>query len=319
MENKSNAFLAGVFTIGLAVLVLFSLFWFSTDHTERVPYDLVTRSTVNGLGPQADVKYRGLTVGRVESIRFDPTVPGQIIVRVSVDKNAPITRTTYATLGLQGVTGLAYVQLDDTAAQEGSSAASPPLQTSPRAVARITMRPGFFEELERRGDSLLSQAESLMASLNDMFQGENRRELMTTIRSIKDGVDDYARVARALEPAARQLPQVTANLNATLQSTRRLAQELGNPDGTLLRNVDDVGQQLRSAGAAVQEAADNLNAHTLPQIDGLARDARHTLRTLDRTAGQFSDRPQSVLFGGPGAAPGPGETGFVAPAAGGAP
>lgn len=317
MENKSNAFLAGVFTIGLAVLVLFSLFWFSTDHTERVPYDLVTRSTVNGLGPQADVKYRGLTVGKVESIRFDATVPGQIIVRISVDRDAPITRTTYATLGLQGVTGLAYVQLDDTAAQEGSTAASPPLASSPRAVARITMRPGFFEELERRGDSLLTQVETMMTSLNDMFQGENRRELMTTIRSIKEGVDDYARVARALEPAARQLPQVTANLNATLQSTQRLAQELGSRDGTLLRTVDSVGRQLNDAAGSVQQAADQLQTQTLPQINGLARDARQTVRTLDRTAGQFNDRPQSVLFGGSATPPGPGEDGFAAPAANG--
>jgi hypothetical protein len=83
MENKSNAFLAGVFTIGLAVLVLFSLFWFSSDHAVRVPYDLITRSTVNGLGPQADVKYRGLDVGKVVSIKFDPQVPGQIIVRIN--------------------------------------------------------------------------------------------------------------------------------------------------------------------------------------------------------------------------------------------
>lgn len=319
MENKSNAFLAGVFTIGLAVLVVFSLFWFSTDHTERVPYDLVTRSTVNGLGPQADVKYRGLTVGKVESIRFDPSVPGQIIIRVSVDRQAPITRTTYATLGLQGVTGLAYVQLDDTAAQEGSTAASPPLQTSPRAVARIAMRPGFFEELERRGDSLLTQVESLMAALNDTFQGENRRALMTTIRSIKEGVDDYARVARALEPAAKQLPEVTASLNATLQSTRRLTQELGNPNGTLLRTVDGVGHDLRAAAGSVQQAADHLNAQTLPQINGLARDARQTVRTLDRAAGQFNDRPQSVLFGGSATPPGPGEDGFDAPAAAGTP
>lgn len=319
MENKSNAFLAGVFTIGLAVLVLFALFWFGTDHTERVPYDLVTRSTVTGLGPQADVKYRGLTVGRVESIRFDASVPGQIIVRISVDKEAPITRTTYATLGLQGVTGIAYVQLDDTAAQEGSTAPSPPLETSPRAVARIQMRPGFFEELERRGDSLLTQVESLMASLNDMFQGENRRELMTTIRSIKEGVDDYARVARALEPAARQLPQVTANLNATLKSTQQLTRELGSPDGTLMRTVDGVGQQLRAAAGSVEHAANNLNDQTLPQLNGLARDARQTVRSLDRAAGQFNERPQSVLFGGSATPPGPGEDGYSAPSAGTAP
>jgi phospholipid/cholesterol/gamma-HCH transport system substrate-binding protein len=114
MENKSNAFLAGVFTIGLAILVSVSLFWFSSDHAVRVPYDLITRSTVNGLGPQADVKYRGLEVGKVVSIKFDPQVPGQIIVRISVNHDTPITRTTYATLGFQGVTGIAYVQLDDS-------------------------------------------------------------------------------------------------------------------------------------------------------------------------------------------------------------
>lgn len=313
MENKSNAFLAGVFTIGLVVLTAAAIFWFSTDHTERVPFDLVTRSTVNGLGPQADVKYRGLDVGKVVSIRFDPSVPGQIIVRISVDKNTPITRTTYATLGFQGVTGIAYVQLDDTAAQEGSNAPSPPLVTSERAVAQITMRPGLLEQLEKRGDTLLTQAEMLMTSINDMFQGENRREVMTTIRSIKEAADDYAKLARRLEPAARDLPQVTANLNATLASTRRLAQELGSPNGTLLRTVDNVGNDLQSAAQSVQTAAGSLGEDTLPQINGLTRDARQTVRSLDRAASQFNDSPQSVLFGGSATPPGPGEPGFSAP------
>jgi phospholipid/cholesterol/gamma-HCH transport system substrate-binding protein len=45
------------------------------------------------------------------------------------------------------------------------------------------MRPGFFEELEKRGDSLLTQAETLMASLDSMFQPANRDELMAAIRS----------------------------------------------------------------------------------------------------------------------------------------
>jgi phospholipid/cholesterol/gamma-HCH transport system substrate-binding protein len=178
MENKSNAFLAGVFTIGLAILVLFSLFWFSSDHAVRVPYDLITRSTVNGLGPQADVKYRGLEVGKVVSIKFDPQVPGQIIVRISVNHDTPITRTTYATLGFQGVTG-AYVQLDDTA--RGGRRQFAAAATSAREPARIVMRPGFFEELEKRGDSLLTQDRELMASLDEMFQPANRDELMAAI------------------------------------------------------------------------------------------------------------------------------------------
>ncbi len=312
MENKSYAFLAGVFTIGLAVLVLFALFWFSSDHAVRVPYDLVTRSTVNGLGPQADVKYRGLAVGKVESIKFDPQVPGQIIVRISVNQDTPITRTTYATLGFQGVTGIAYVQLDDTAAHAGAES-SPPLHTSPKEVARIAMRPGFFEELEKRGDSLLTQAETLMASLNDMFQTANRNELMAAIRSVRKTAEDFSKLSDSLVPAANRLPRVAENLNATLESTRRLTQELARPDGTVLRTVDSVGRDLQGAAASVQTAAGTFSQETLPQLNGLARDARQTARSFERAAGQFNDSPTSVLFGAPAPAPGPGEPGFSAP------
>ncbi|MFJ4293571.1 MlaD family protein [Cupriavidus sp. NPDC089707] len=312
MENKSHAFLAGVFTIGLAVLVLFALFWFTSDHAVRVPYDLVTRSTVNGLGPQADVKYRGLAVGKVESIKFDPQVPGQIIVRINVNQDTPITRTTYATLGFQGVTGIAYVQLDDTAAHAGAEA-SPPLRTSPKDVARIAMRPGFFEELEKRGDSLLTQAETLMASLNDMFQTANRNELMAAIRSVRKTAEDYSKLSDALAPAADRLPRVAENLNATLESTRRLTQELASPNGTVLRTVDSVGRDLQGAAASVQTAAGTFSQETLPQLNGLARDARQTARSFERAAGQFNDSPTSVLFGAPAPAPGPGEPGFSTP------
>ncbi|CAJ91284.1 MCE family protein [Cupriavidus necator H16] len=312
MENKSHAFLAGVFTIGLAVLVLFAIFWFSTDHAVRVPYDLITRSTVNGLQPQGDVKYRGLAVGKVESIKFDPQVPGQIIVRVNVNKDTPITRTTYGTLGFQGVTGIAYVQLDDSATHDGTTA-SPPLPTSPKAVARIAMRPGFFEELEKRGDSLLTQVETMMASLNDMFQGANRAELMAAIRSVRKTAEDYSRLSDSLGPAANRLPKVTENLNATLESTRRLTQELANPNGTVMRTVDSVGRDLQGAASSVQSAAGTFSEETLPQLNGLARDARQTARTFERAAGQFNESPSSVLFGAPAPAPGPGEPGFSAP------
>jgi len=42
-------------------------------------------------------------------------------------------------------------------------------------------------------------------------------------------------------------------------------------------------------------------------------EARASLRAVRRTANSFSDRPQSILFGNPGDAPGPGEPGFAPP------
>jgi phospholipid/cholesterol/gamma-HCH transport system substrate-binding protein len=316
MENKSNAFFAGVFTLGLLALVVIAVMWFRQDQTVRVPYDLVTRSTINGLSPQAAVKYRGLDVGKVETIKFDPDMPGQIIVRIMVNKDAPITETTYATLGFQGVTGLSYIQLDDQTLADSSGTVPPksaPLKTSPSNVAKIYMRPGFFEELERRGDRMLAEAERLMGSINSMFSTENREQLMGAVASFEETMAAYRKTVQAVDPALQKLPQAIDNLNGTLASTRRLADQLANPDGTLQRTIDTVGRDMQVAADAVQSAASGISQETLPQINRFAREARQTARSLDRTVNEFGRRPQSLLFGADAVMPGPGEAGFAAP------
>ncbi len=316
MENKSNAFLAGVFTLGLLAVVVIAVMWFRQDQTIRIPYDLITRSTINGLNPQAAVKYRGLDVGKVESIKFDPNAAGQIIVRIMVNRDAPITETTYATLGFQGVTGLSYIQLDDQTLADTTGVVPPksaPLRSSPEKVAKIYMRPGFFEELERRGDSMLTQAERLMGSFNAMFATENRDQLMNAVASFEQTMTAYRKTVESVEPALQKLPQAIDNLNGTLASTRKLADQLAQPNGTLMRTVDKVGLDMQHASESVQGAAAGISQDTLPQINRFAREARQTARSLDRTVNEFSRRPQSLLFGADAVAPGPGEAGFAAP------
>ena len=43
---------------------------------------------------------------------FDPQVNGNVLIRIAVNEQAPISPTTFAVLGYQGVTGLAQVQLE---------------------------------------------------------------------------------------------------------------------------------------------------------------------------------------------------------------
>ena len=81
MENKSHAFWAGLFTIGLAVAIAVTVFFFNVDRTVRVPYDLIAHTNVTGLFTDASVRYRGLGVGKVQSIRFDHAHPGEIRIR----------------------------------------------------------------------------------------------------------------------------------------------------------------------------------------------------------------------------------------------
>src|SRR4051812_8209059 len=102
MENKSHAIAAGVFTLLLGAAVLVAAMWFSGDTYEKVYYILESRSTVTGLSEQAYVRFRGVDVGKVTNIRFDPNNAHVILIEIGVQPDTPITRGTYAEIRPQG-------------------------------------------------------------------------------------------------------------------------------------------------------------------------------------------------------------------------
>src|SRR3954447_4349094 len=114
MENKAHAMAAGIFVVVATALLVVLAAWLTRDTGHREAYEISTREAVTGLQPQAAVRYRGVDVGKVDSIGFDPKIQGNVLMRLQVDHEAPVTKDTFATLSYQGVTGLAYVQLDDT-------------------------------------------------------------------------------------------------------------------------------------------------------------------------------------------------------------
>src|SRR6184192_3490498 len=173
MENKAHALIAGIFTIVLITAAVLIGLWFNRDRVERVPYQLATKLSVPGLNPQATVRYRGLDVGRVDEITFDPQVPGQILVHISVRPDTPITRSTFGMLGYQGVTGLAYVQLDD----DGSNPVM--LPSSKERIARIEMRPSLLDALQNKGMAILVQAEELTKRINTLIAPDNQKAILT--------------------------------------------------------------------------------------------------------------------------------------------
>ncbi len=211
MENKLHAFWTRLFTIVLVLAIAFTVFFFNVDRTVRVPYDLIARTNVTGLFTDAAVRYRGLGVGKVESIRFDKAHPGQI--RILVDRNAPMTHGTYATLGFQGVTGIAFVQFNDMG-KDTSTLPSPPQQ-----VTEIPMRAGLFEQLQERGDVIFKKFERLSGDADKFLSDDVRNQLMDTTRSLKGAADGIAMLASSVQPATAQLPQTLRQLDRTLAST----------------------------------------------------------------------------------------------------
>jgi phospholipid/cholesterol/gamma-HCH transport system substrate-binding protein len=302
MENKSYALRAGLFTLGLLVAAVIVALWFTRQNSGRLPYEMATRLPITGLNPQAAVRYRGLDVGKVDSMDFDPKVPGQILLKMSIDPGTPITRSTFGTLAYQGVTGIAYVQLDD----DGSDPT--PVRSTPEQVVRIEMRPSILDTLQLRGLAILNQTEEVAKRLNSLLSEENRETIIGAVKDVSIAAREVAAVPRQLQPTLDKLPALTQQAQTTIHSFNQLARSadrlttrLGAPDGPIDRlslTIDQIGM-----------VADRVGQEAVP----LMQEANGTLRTLNRTLESVGERPQSILFGA-SRTPGPGEDGFSAPA-----
>ena len=309
MENKAHALIAGIFTLVMLVAGILLAMWFNRDRVVRIPYEMATKLSVPGLSPQADVRYRGLDVGKVDEITFDPGVPGQILVHISVKPNTPITHSTYGVLGYQGVTGIAYVQLDD----DGTK--STKLKSSKSQIARIEMRPSLLDNLQNRGLAILKQTEELTMRFNRLLTPENQSLMLDAFNTVSKAASAIETIPHQLEPTLEKLPALTRQADRTLNSINSLSHDVAG----LSKNINGLTNKLQAPDGTVDRlgvAADQLGAAAAKvelEVAPLAGDARSTMHALDRSLDTVNNRPQSILFGTGALPPGPGEAGFVAP------
>jgi phospholipid/cholesterol/gamma-HCH transport system substrate-binding protein len=278
------------------------------------PFEIVTTESIPGLNPQATVRYRGLEVGRVDDIIFDPRVTGQILIKLSVDTNTPVTTTTFASLGYQGVTGIAFLQLDD------DRTGSPLLQSSKDRVARLPLRPGLLDQIEKRGLAILEKTEHITASLDKLMSPENQQTIIGAFDNIGKTAAAYGELPKRLQPALDKLPALADRLDKAAASVDTVATSANS----MVHNYDNLATTLQAPGGPINRltsaigslegVTSDLEMQTLPHLTAMTDEAKASLRAVKRTANSLSDRPQSILFGSPNAQPGPGEAGFTAPA-----
>lgn len=307
MENKAHAMAAGIFVLAVAGLLVMLAAWLNRDTGERNAYEISTRETVTGLQAQAAVRYRGVDVGKVDEIGFDPKTPGNVLIKLAVDEKAPITRGTFATLGYQGVTGLAFIQLDD----EGPP--QPPLEPGNGEAPRIPLRPGLLQKLAEKGEALLEKADKAIGQVNVLLGEPNQKRVATALENIGSAAGQVTQLSKRLDNTLQnRLDPALAEASRTLQSVRRSSDEFGRT-AQRLNSPDGPMDRLAEGTQALSHAADSFNASTLPRINRVTEETSRAVRRLARTAAEIGDNPQSLIYGSGELPPGPGEPGFTPP------
>ena len=319
MENKSHALAAGIFVLVVAAMLAGLAIWLTRDNTSYEQYELSTKDGVTGLQPQAAVRYKGVAVGKVTRIGFDPQVGGNVLIRIAVNEQAPISPTTFAILGYQGVTGLAHILLDD------AEQPYPELPPGPSGLPRLPIKPSPFGMLAEQAPNILAQVEEATRRVNQLLSDGNQQRLGAAIDNLALAAGSVntltqrldTTVVQRLDPALAALPTLAGDARKTLQSLQQASASVT----ALAHDVGQTTQRLNAEGGAIDQitlgtkalarTADQFGTATLPRLNRAADDTSRAARQLSRAAGGVTDNPQLFIYGSGRIPPGPGEEGFA--------
>lgn len=311
MENRSHALLAGLFTLLLVIAAAVTAIWVSKQNLPRIPYELIATSPVTGLSVQSKVRYQGVPVGNVESLRFVPEDPGKVLILIGIDPKTPITEATWAEIVIAGVTGISNVELRD----DGTSKKR--LVSSLDDIQQIPIRPNFLDRLISQASAMAPAVEGLLESIKKISNDENIEALSATLRNAASLSEQLKRSMVLLEPGLAKVPALIDGLTVTGKrvdeavvdvrkltlSAQKTLDGFNAPGGTMTQ----VTQSLKD----IREAVAQLRVSTLPDLSMLTLSATDASQAFTQTARQLGQSPQSLIFGAPRSKAGPGEPGFA--------
>ena len=320
MENRAYALITGVFVLAIAAAILVWANWLAGSPVQRDKYRVVSLRPITGLNEQAQVRYRGIDAGRVTSIRLDKANPNRILIGIEVNKDVPITRGTYAQLGLEGITGIAYVHLlDDYSSRE------PPARGRD-GVPEIHLRPSFLDALFDNGEAVLRDGRALLTEMTKLVNEENRERIGRSLQHLEkllakletqlpgfiERTDERVQAwmneknRRNVEGMLANMNEATRDLPALVEETRQLVRDARALSAQAAQLATEATSLARESQGTVHE----VRVTTLPKVNALADSVERSARRVGELAETLERKPDSLLWGHDKTPPGPGEEGF---------
>ena len=312
MEARVNYAAVGAFVIVLTAALVAGILWLSAgigraDYEYYLAY--VTES-VSGLNVNAPVKYRGVDVGVVREIGLRPGNPEQVRILMAIERYTPVKEDTVAILSVQGLTGIAFIDLTGGSPESPllvarAGDAYPVIPTGPSLLARLDSAASqMFTNIERVSDSLsalvddqnqrafreaLESIRAFTARLDSVLNDENTQKL-------EESLDALHRVSTAIADDATSIEEMIANLHAASEGLPAAVESFG-----------EAGEQLADTMAATRAEVDYLSQRITPQAAAVLADLRRASASLERFAEDLENDPALLLHGRRDLPRGPGE------------
>jgi phospholipid/cholesterol/gamma-HCH transport system substrate-binding protein len=271
MDRDTNYVVVGAFVLLVIAMAVSFVFWYTDQQDKRTyqRYEIYFQGTVSGLTAGSPVRYLGVDVGKVVRLTLEPQQRKRVQVIADIDSTAPIDGRTLASLTLQGVTGLLFIDLE-----EDPKATTRTLAQGHRYPV-ISSAPSDFDVLLSSLPALATHTTELVDRFNRVLSDEN-------IRTFKAMLDDARTASQRLPETARAVQELVADM-------RRASHEVESAAADLRGVANDAAPDLKAALANVRQITASL-ASTSEHLDqfvaenepGLSRFANQSLPELER-------------------------------------
>jgi phospholipid/cholesterol/gamma-HCH transport system substrate-binding protein len=292
-----------MFVAVLLISTVAGAIWYVHSESGYATYKIYTEDPVSGLTVDAPIEFHGVEVGKVKTIRL--VGPRSVSLVLSIDKTAPVTSASVATitsrgLATRGYTGYVYISLDDVGSDSRPLSAQPGepypvIRTAPSKI--ITL------------DTSINQVKDNVQVITDLLQSLLDKK---TIVSLQQTVDGLQQLTKVLAANTEKLNSIVAN---TERASRRFEPLLKSADDTLsqlqMKIVPEVHEALTDLKPLLESSHDAVSALQM-QILPEARKALINLDSLSTTltsvAAKINRDPSILIRGTTPPPPGPGES-----------
>lgn len=322
MESKVNYTAVGVFVLIFASSLIAFAFWlgkYNQDEASYHRYRLYITESVSGLAPEAAVKFHGVDVGKVESIRINPKNSEEVELTLKIEKETPIKTDSSAVLKFYGITGLAFIEII------GGSKDAPLLTTNSYTFNTIPSSPSMIKRLDESLSNVASKLSITLDRADRLFSDKNVDNIAQSLehlRSLTAQIDGYqdeiqtlldrsialetnaTESLSAMKEAAGSVKNTSGNFNTLVQtkmaSTLESLAATSKESHTLIRKLE----------ASIDRGDYNVQSMVQPttaELSDLVQRTQTLTLEMENTLRNLRESPSDLLFKKSTPKPGPGE------------
>lgn len=300
MEGKVNYTVVGVFVIVLTALLFALVIWLTayTDTEKYKTYVVYVHEDVTGLTEDSPVRFNGVQVGFVKSIKLDSQNARLVRLQLEIEPQVRITTSTYAMLNAQGITGVIYVNLKAGSEEDGLLKALP---GQPYPV--IPSKPSLLMQLSAVLPEVTNDLHHLSSSLAQVFDKKNRQSISDTLQNTQIFTKTLSDNSDLIEKNLMELHKTLSHLSVASKELPGMIHSIQGASNDLAQTVHTINNTAHHGDVAIT----NFSNQILPNAQQAVVNFQDAIVTFNEFMSQLQENPSMLIRGKRRTPPGPGE------------